>query len=251
MTYLIRSLWCISTSTMPVIWSLMHVIHHMTVLQCPPSVCNKKGDMAHTIALPIMVLAFALCCRLYCLACFVNSHTFVSSSNLSHFWLMQGQSLTTVMTYCTYLIPQPMLRISNNWYPSWCQQTVENLPYLLLQPMLAGSRKSVWFQQAQEHPNLLRIKGDMVKTICPICFDHISLIPGEMWMFLGLSDSLMSANVCQHGIIHRLLDMVITYRTLKLLTQTSYLDFLCCKNVWVILGLVNFYFSTLMGIDYF
>ena len=97
MTYLIRPSWHVGVRTQrlhPMVWSLMHVTYHMTILQYPTSVCSRGGDAACTIALPIMVLAFALCCRSYCLACLVNLCTLVSSSNLSHFWLMWGLILT-------------------------------------------------------------------------------------------------------------------------------------------------------------
>ena len=55
----------------------------------------------------------------------------------------------------------------------------------------------------------------MVKTICPTCFDHLSLINEQMWVFLGLPDSWILTKVGQHKIRHWLSDVEIGHILLK------------------------------------
>ena len=74
--------------------------NHVVFLQYSASVCNKGGDTAHTVNLPMLVLSSSICWW-YFLANFMKSCAPTLSSNLNRFWLTQGLILTIPQLYTT------------------------------------------------------------------------------------------------------------------------------------------------------
>ena len=86
------------------VWSLVHVTDHVVFLQYSASICNRGGDTAHTVNLPILVHSSS-CCWWYFLVNFMNSLVPDLLLNLSHFWPMRGLILT--VSHLLSYLPAP------------------------------------------------------------------------------------------------------------------------------------------------